>query len=109
MCIDDFETKTKYYECTICKSKMHEECLIRYIEYQIVKQHPQIFNYGTPYESDTSRTIFQATYSLNPVDWDINMRNQFTQFLEDLLDLDQRILKDFKRIEERIEEELKKE
>ena len=36
MCIEDFDTNNKYYECTLCKHKMHEECLLEYMKYHSI-------------------------------------------------------------------------
>ena len=38
MCIDDFDTNPNFYECTVCKNKMHKECLIHYIKYHKIKE-----------------------------------------------------------------------
>ena len=37
MCIDDFDNKKDYYECTVCKNKMHKECLIKYVTFHKIK------------------------------------------------------------------------
>ena len=37
MCIDDFDNRKDYYECTVCKNKMHRDCLIKYVNYHEIK------------------------------------------------------------------------
>ena len=88
MCIDDFDNKKDYYECTVCKNKMHRECLIKYVTYHKIKEKKLkcfICNKGMFLFPDLDDINIPDTPPINPEYIPIETnRNHIEEYNEDL-------------------------